>query len=54
VSLRRARPAADGRYEIAVRARRDAGVLRVVGLPHDGGAHVRGVSREVGIAGIRR
>jgi hypothetical protein len=52
--LRRARPATDGTYSVSVRARRTAMVLRVVGVPHDGGGHVTGVSRTVKVAARTR
>ena len=48
--LRRARVGADGRYAVTLRARSRAIVVRTVGLPHDGGAHVAGTSRSVKIA----
>jgi hypothetical protein len=51
--LRRARTDATGRYSITVRSRRQPMIVRAMGLPHDGGAHVRGVSRSVTIAGLR-
>jgi hypothetical protein len=44
--LRRTRPHTDGRYTFSVRVRR-AMDLRVVGVPHDGGGHVTGISRIV-------
>jgi hypothetical protein len=53
VPLRRAQTAADGTYTITLRPRRSAIVVRTVGLAHDGGAHVRGTSRSVRIAGRR-
>jgi len=53
VPLRRAHIGADGRYAIRLRARSTAIVVRTVGLPHDGGAHVRGTSRMVTIAARR-
>jgi hypothetical protein len=53
VPLLRARTAADGTYSITLRRRRSAIVVRTVGLAHDGGAHVRGTSRSVRIAGRR-
>jgi hypothetical protein len=54
VPLRRARIAGDGTYTITLRARRQAMVVRTVGLAHDGGAHVRGSSRSVKIAAKAR
>jgi hypothetical protein len=51
--LKRARPAADGRYTVTLRARRAAMLVRVVGVPRDGGGHVTGISRTVKIAGHR-
>jgi hypothetical protein len=51
--LRRARTDATGRYSINVRSRRQPMIVRPIGLPHDGGGHVRGVSRTVTIAGLR-
>lgn len=53
VPLRRAHVGADGRYTITLRARRRAMLVRAVGLPHDGGAHVSGVSRTVKVAARR-
>lgn len=53
VPLRRAHIAADGTYTVTLRSRRQAMVVRAVGLAHDGGAHVRGYSRSVRIAGRR-
>lgn len=52
--LKRAHIRADGRYTITLRARRTAMVVRAVGLPHDGGAHVSGVSRTVKVGARRR
>ncbi len=52
--LRRAHVGSDGRYTVTLRARSRAMVVRTVGLPHDGGAHVSGTSRSVRIAGRRR
>ncbi|HMJ32839.1 MAG TPA: fibronectin type III domain-containing protein [Baekduia sp.] len=52
--LRRANAKADGSYTITLRPRRNAMVVRAVGLAHDGGAHVRGYSRSVKIAARRR
>jgi hypothetical protein len=52
--LKRARVGADGRYAVTLRARRRAMLVRTVGLPHDGGAHVRGVSRTVKVGAARR
>lgn len=51
--LKRARPAADGRYTVTLRPRRAPMLVRVVGVPHDGGGHVTGVSRTVKVAGHR-
>jgi hypothetical protein len=51
--LRRVHVGSDGRYAVTLRARKRAMVVRTVGLPHDGGAHVSGVSRSVKI-GARR
>ena len=51
--LRRAHVGADGRYSVTLRARKRAMLVRTVGLPHDGGAHVSGTSRTVKI-GARR
>lgn len=51
--LRRAHVGADGRYSVTLRARKRAMLIRTVGLPHDGGAHVSGTSRTVKI-GARR
>jgi hypothetical protein len=51
--LRRAHIGADGRYSVTLRARKRAMLIRTVGLPHDGGAHVSGTSRTVKI-GARR
>jgi hypothetical protein len=53
VPMGRTRVAGDGTYEISFRARRAALTLRVVGLTHDGGGHVRGISRERRVAGTR-
>jgi hypothetical protein len=53
VPLRRAHIGSDGRYAIGMRPRRKPMLVRVVGLPHDGGAHYRGTSRIVKIAGRR-
>jgi hypothetical protein len=52
--LKRARVAADGSYAVTLRARRRAMIVRTVGLPHDGGAHVSGTSRTVKIGALRR
>jgi hypothetical protein len=52
--LRRAHVKADGSYTITLQPRRNAMVVRAVGLAHDGGAHVRGYSRSVRIAARRR
>jgi hypothetical protein len=51
--LTRARVGADGRYAVTLRPRRRAIVVRTVGLPHDGGAHVSGTSRSVKVAARR-
>jgi hypothetical protein len=51
--LRRAHVGSDGRYTVTLRARSRAMVVRTVGLPHDGGAHVSGTSRSVKIAARR-
>ena len=51
VPLKRAAERSDGRYFVGIRARRKEMVVRVVGLTHDGGAHVRGYSRTVVLAG---
>ncbi|MET0602062.1 MAG: hypothetical protein ABW167_08755 [Baekduia sp.] len=51
--LRRAHVGTDGRYSVTLRARRRAMLIRTVGLPHDGGAHVSGTSRTVKV-GARR
>jgi hypothetical protein len=53
VPLLRAHTAADGTYSVTLRRRSSAIVVRTVGLAHDGGAHVRGTSRSVRIAGRR-
>jgi phosphodiesterase/alkaline phosphatase D-like protein len=52
--LRRAHVGADGRYAVTLRARKRAMLIRTVGLPHDGGAHVSGVSRSVKVGARRR
>ncbi|HEV7493487.1 hypothetical protein [Baekduia sp.] len=52
--LRRAHIGADGRYSVTLRARKRAMVVRTVGLPHDGGAHVSGTSRSVKVGARRR
>ncbi len=52
--LRRAHVGADGRYSVTLRARKRAMVVRTVGLPHDGGAHVSGTSRSVKVGARRR
>jgi hypothetical protein len=52
--LLRARIGTDGRYAVTLRARKRAMVVRTVGLPHDGGAHVSGTSRSVKIGARRR
>jgi hypothetical protein len=52
--LRRAHIGADGRYSVTLRARKRAMLIRTVGLPHDGGAHVSGTSRSVKIGARRR
>jgi hypothetical protein len=51
--LARAHVGADGRYAVTLRPRRRAIVVRTVGLPHDGGAHVSGTSRSVKVAARR-
>jgi hypothetical protein len=53
VPLRRAHVGGDGRYTVTLRARRQPMAVRAVGLTHDGGAHVRGVSRTVRIGALR-
>ncbi|MDX6702637.1 MAG: hypothetical protein QOF26_2863 [Baekduia sp.] len=53
VPLRRVHVGSDGRYTVPLRARRQAMTVRAVGLTHDGGAHVRGVSRTVRIGALR-
>jgi hypothetical protein len=52
--LRRAHVGSDGRYSVTLEARKRAMVIRTVGLPHDGGAHVSASSRSVKIAARRR
>jgi hypothetical protein len=52
--LRRAHVGADGRYSVTLRARKRAMLIRTVGLPHDGGAHVSGTSRTVKVGARRR
>jgi hypothetical protein len=52
--LKRARVGSDGRYSVTLRARKRAMLIRTIGLPHDGGAHVSGTSRTVKIAARRR
>jgi hypothetical protein len=52
--LQRARVGSDGRYSVTLRARKRAMVIRTVGLPHDGGAHVSATSRSVKIGARRR
>jgi hypothetical protein len=52
--LRRAHLGADGRYAVTLRARKRAMVIRTVGLPHDGGAHVSAASRSVKVGARRR
>jgi hypothetical protein len=52
--LLRGRVGADGRYSVTLRSRKRAMVVRTVGLPHDGGAHVSGTSRSVKIGARRR
>jgi hypothetical protein len=52
--LRRAHIGADGRYAVTLRARKRAMVIRTVGLPHDGGAHVSASSRSVKVGARRR
>jgi hypothetical protein len=52
--LQRAHVGADGRYSVTLRARKRAMLVRTVGLPHDGGAHVSGTSRTVKIGARRR
>jgi hypothetical protein len=52
--LRRAHVGGDGRYSVTLRARKRAMLIRTVGLPHDGGAHVSGMSRSVKIGARRR
>jgi hypothetical protein len=52
--LRRAHVGSDGRYSVTLQARKRAMVIRTVGLPHDGGAHVSASSRTVKIAARRR
>ncbi|WP_027005665.1 hypothetical protein [Conexibacter woesei] len=52
--LKRAHVARNGRWSIALGARRTAITVRAVGLTHDGGAHVSGTSRTVKIAARRR
>jgi hypothetical protein len=52
--LRRAHVGSDGRYSVTLRARKRAMVIRTVGLPHDGGAHVSATSRSVKIGARRR
>jgi hypothetical protein len=52
--LRRAHVGGDGRYSVTLRARKRAMVIRTVGLPHDGGAHVTGTSRRVKVGARRR
>jgi hypothetical protein len=52
VPLRRVQVGPDGRYAITLRARRQAMLVRTVGLPHDGGGHARGFSRTVSIRGL--
>jgi hypothetical protein len=49
--LKRAHVRSDGRYFVGIRARRKQMAVRVVGLTHDRGAHVRGFSRTVVLAG---
>jgi hypothetical protein len=51
--LRRAHVDGDGRYSVTLRARKRAMLIRTVGLPHDGGAHVQGASRTVKVAARR-
>jgi hypothetical protein len=43
-----------GRYRVTVPRARRASLVRVVAVPDDGGLRVRGVSRELRIAGLRR
>jgi hypothetical protein len=52
--LKRAHVGKDGRYSVTLRARRTSMSVRAVGLPHDGGAHVSGVSRTVKVGARRR
>ncbi|HET6510049.1 MAG TPA: hypothetical protein VFG42_24865 [Baekduia sp.] len=52
--LKRGHVGADGRYSVTLRARRTAISIRAVGLPHDGGAHVSGVSRTVKVGARKR
>jgi hypothetical protein len=52
--LLRGRVGADGRYSVTLRARKRPMLIRTVGLPHDGGAHVSGTSRTVKIGARRR
>jgi hypothetical protein len=52
--LQRAHVGTDGRYSVTLRARKRALVIRTVGLPHDGGAHVSATSRSVKVAARRR
>jgi hypothetical protein len=52
--LRRAHVGGDGRYSVTLRARKRAMLIRTVGLPHDGGAHVSGMSRSVKVGARRR
>jgi hypothetical protein len=52
--LSRAHVGADGRYSVTLRARKRPMLIRTVGLPHDGGAHVSGTSRTVKIGARRR
>jgi hypothetical protein len=52
--LSRAHVGADGRYSVTLRARKRPMLIRTVGLPHDGGAHVSGTSRTVKVGARRR
>ncbi|WCB96076.1 hypothetical protein DSM104299_04831 [Baekduia alba] len=52
--LKRAHVGTDGRYSVTLRARKASMLVRTIGLPHDGGAHVSGTSRTVKIAARRR
>jgi hypothetical protein len=47
-------PGERSRYTVSVPRARRASVVRAVVLPNDGGAHARGVSRELRIGGRGR